>query len=106
MTKHLTLLMLLLTPLLAHAGESAWFLLSREDGCVDLRLLVKREKLPRMPASPEEYAQMLRDRGESVTLGLPEGFPPELASRVVQVKAGESKAPVFVTGDICRSLDK
>ncbi|GEM_PF-4656552 len=106
MTKHLTLLMFLLAPFPVHAGESGWFLLSRDDGCVDLRLLVKREKLPRTPASPEEYAQMLRDRGESVTLGLPDGVPPELAPKVVQVKTGESKAPVFVTGDICRSLDK
>lgn len=106
MTKHLILLMLLFAPLTVHAGESGWFLISRDDGCVDPGLLVKREKLPRTPASPEEYAQMLRDRGERVTLGLPEGFPPELASKVVQVKSGESKAPIFVSGEICRSIDR
>lgn len=88
------------------AGEPEWFLMSREDGCIGLELLVKREQLPKTPATPEEFAVMMRARGYQVTLGLPEGFPPELSGKVVQVKVRENMAPVFVREEICRQIDK
>ncbi len=87
-------------------GETKWFLLSREDGCVGLGLLAKREKLPRVPATPEEFAQMMRERGYHVTLSLPEGFPAESSGKVVMVKVRENMSPVFVQEDICRQMNK
>lgn len=98
--------LILLLPLSVRADEPAWYLMSREDGCVDLKLMVKHERLPRIPASPEDYAGMMRDRGKQVTLGLPPGFPSELIGKVVQVTVGPDKAPIFVRPEICRTLDK
>lgn len=98
------LLSLLVSP--AFGAEPEWFLLSREDGCLELELLVKREKLPKAPATPEEFAEMMRERGYHVTLGLPEGFPAELSGKVVLVKVRENMAPVFVREEICRQIDK
>jgi len=37
----------------AHAQET-WMLLSRESGCVSVQRLVKMERLPHAPSSPEE----------------------------------------------------
>lgn len=98
------LLGLLVSPVFG--GEPEWFLMSREDGCLGMELLVKREKLPKVPATPEEFAEMMRERGHHVTLGLPEGFPAELAGKVVLVKVRENMAPVFVRKEICRQIDK
>lgn len=98
------LLLLALLGTLAQGAEAAWYLLAREDGCVDLQQLVRRERLARTPASPEDYAQMLRARGESPSLGLPPGFPAELAGKVVQVSYAD-KGLIFVSDEICRNLD-
>ena len=97
--------LLLLAALPAFAQQPAWYVFARDDGCVDTKLLVKAEKLPPAPASPDEFARMMRERGEQVVVGPPPGFPPELAGKVVQVKVGEWKAPVFVTAEVCRNLD-
>ena len=86
--------------------EPKWFLLSRENGCVGLELLAKREKLPKIPATPEEFAEMMRERGYHVTLSLPDGFPMELAGKVVLVKVRENMAPVFVREEFCRTISK
>ena len=93
-----------LTVLPVSAQASGWFVLAREDGCMDPKVLVKADGLPRVPASPDDYAQLMRARGATVTLGLPAGFPAELAGRVVQVTIGPSKAPVFVREDVCRNF--
>lgn len=98
--------LMLLAAMPASAQQPAWFLLAHDDGCVDLKLLVKAERLSRAPVSPEDFASMMRERGEQVVVGPPPGFPPELAGKVVQVKVGEWKAPVFVTGEVCRNIDK
>lgn len=90
----------------AYGGEPKWFLLSREDGCVGLEPLARREKLPNIPATPEEFAEMMRGRGYDVTLGLPEGFPAELSGKVVMVKVRENMSPVFVLEEICRQIDE
>lgn len=94
---------LLFTP--AVAAEPVWRLLSREDGCLGLELLTKREKLPRTPSSPEEFAAMMRERGYSVTVAPPQGFPPELSGKALQVTVRDNLAPVFVTDDLCHQLD-
>lgn len=98
------LLLLALLGTLAPAADAAWYLLAREDGCVDLQQLVRRERLARTPSSPEDFAQMLRARGESPSLGLPPGFPAEFAGRVVQVSYA-GKGPIFVSDEVCRNLD-
>lgn len=98
------LLLLALLGTLAPAAEAAWSLLAREDGCVDLQQLVRRERLARTPSSPEDFAQMLRARGESPSLGLPPGFPAELAGRVVQVSYA-GKGPIFVSDEVCRNIE-
>ena len=97
--------LMFLAALPASAQQPAWHLFAHDDGCVDLNLLVKAEKLPRAPVSPEDFARMMRERGEQVVVGPPPGFPPELAGKVVQVKVGEWKAPVFVRDEVCRKLD-
>ena len=89
----------------AFGGEPKWFLLSREDGCVEVELLAKREKLPKTPATPDEFAKMMSKRGYLVTQGLPEGFPAELSGKVVLVRVRENMAPVFVREEICRQIN-
>lgn len=89
---------------LSASAQAAWSLLAREDGCVDLQQLVRRERLARTPSSPEDFAQMLRTRGESPSLGLPPGFPAEFAGRVVQVSYA-GKGLIFVSDEVCRNLD-
>lgn len=86
------------------AGAAAWSVLSRSEGCVPLAVLVRGDALPRQPVSPEDYAQMMRDRGHTITVGLPPGFPAELAGKVVMVQVAPDHAPVFVTEEVCRQL--
>lgn len=90
----------------ANGGEPEWSLMSREDGCVRVELLAKRENLPSVPATPEEFAGMMRERGYDVVLSLPEGFPAELAGKAVMVRVRENMAPVFVRHELCRNIDK
>lgn len=98
------LLPLLLAAVPAYTQEPSWYLLSREDGCVDLLHLVKAEKLPRTPVSPEDFARMMRDRGEQVVVGPLADSPPELIGKVVQLRYGNGKSPVFVKEEICRTI--
>ena len=98
--------LLLLTALPAYAQPPTWYLLSHDDGCIDLRILVKAEKLSRVPVSPEDFARMMRERGKVVDVGPLADSPPELIGKVVQVKYGNGKAPVFVTEEICRNIDQ
>jgi len=99
-------LLLLVTPL-ASAQQPTWYLLSREEGCVDLKLLVDAERLSRVPVSPEDYAQMMRERSEKVTVGLPPNVPSEFNGKLVQVTVGsEEGGPVFVKDEVCRKLRK
>ena len=87
-------------------GSAEWFLMSREDGCVGLEILAKRERLPQPPSTPEEFAAMMRGRGYSVTTGLPDGFPPELSGKVVMVRVRENMATVFVREELCRNAER
>jgi hypothetical protein len=89
----------------AHAQE-AWMLLSRESGCVSLQMLVRMERLPQAPSSPEEFAAMMRARGHQVAVTLPDGFPKEMAGKAVMVKYAENRAPVFLREELCRRADK
>lgn len=99
-----------LTVAVALAGGSTavaaegWFLLSREDGCVGLDLLARGERLARVPRGPENFAAMMRERGHRVSIGLPDGFPMDLAGRAVMVRYAENRAPVFVREDLCRGM--
>lgn len=103
---HLLLFILALAASMASAQQSAWYVLSREDGCMDPKVLVKVEKLSRAPVSPEDFAAMMRERGEAATIGPAPGFPPELTGKVMQVNVGRSKAPIFVKEEICRNIGK
>jgi hypothetical protein len=82
-------------------AQEQWMLLSHESGCGSLRLLVKMERLPHAPSSPEEFAEMMRARGHQVSVGLPDGFPAEMAGRAVMVKYADNRAPVFLRSDLC-----
>jgi len=88
-----------------HAQE-AWMLLSRESGCVSVQILVKAEGLPHAPSSPEEFAAMMRARNHQVTMGLPDGFPREMAGKEVMVKYGENRAPVFMHAELCGRVNR
>lgn len=91
---------------LSFAGESQWFLLSREGECITLDRLAKREKLLKTPATPEAFASMMRDRGYQATLGLPEGFPEDLRGKVIQVRVHESMMPIFAREEVCHQVEK
>jgi hypothetical protein len=90
---------------MSHAQET-WMLLSRESGCVSVQILVKAERLPHAPSSPEEFAAMMRARNHQVTMGLPEGFPREMAGKAVMVKYGENRAPVFMHAELCGRVNR
>ena len=105
--RFLLVLLVLLVPPPALAQQASWYLLSREEGCLDLRILAEMEKLPRTPTSPEDYAQMMRARGQVVSLELPKEVPAALEGKVVQVRVGnEDGGPVFVRDEVCRTLRK
>jgi hypothetical protein len=82
-------------------AQETWMLLSRESGCAGLQLLVKMERLPHAPSSPDEFAAMMRARNHSVSVGLPDGFPREMAGKAVMVKYAENRAPIFVRSELC-----
>lgn len=87
-------------PAIAQARD--WSVFARDDGCVDPQVLARSERLARAPRSPEDFARMLRARGERPVVGAPAGLPTALAGRVVQVRIGPQKAVVFVRDDACR----
>jgi hypothetical protein len=89
----------------AHAQET-WMLLSRESGCVSVQILVKAERLPHAPTSPEDFAAMMRARNHQVTVGLPDGFPREMAGKAVMVKYAENRAPVFIRTELCAQMER
>lgn len=91
-------------PVIAQTPE--WQLMTREDGCVSLQLLVRMMRLPRSPVSPEDFAQMLQERGETAVLGPLENSPPELIGQVVQVRLANGKAPIFARPEVCRRLER
>ncbi len=93
-------------PLPASARHPGWHMLGREVGCTDLQMLVRMEKLSRVPVSPEDFAQMMRERGEQVEVGPLEDSPAELIGKVIQVKLGNGKAPIFVTEEVCRTVER
>lgn len=96
----------LLSALPAYAEDRKWYLLSREEGCVDLDMLVSKEKLPRTPASPEDFAQMMRESGHQVSVGPLPDTPAEFVGKVVEVKMDNGRAPVFVREEVCRMVER
>lgn len=101
----LRLLPFLLLSSIVYAEEASWYLFARDDGCTDLQIAVRMAKLSRTPTSPEDFAQMLRDRGEDVVVGPAPGFPPEFAGKVVQVRFGPRRALTFVSAEVCRTSE-
>lgn len=77
-----------------------WFVLTRSWGCTDVKHLAESEKLPRVPTSPKEYADMMRARGHSVTVGLPTGATPDLADKAVMVTVNKDRR-VFLQEELC-----
>ena len=96
-------LLTLLAAMPASAQQPAWYLLPREQGCADLKILVRMERFPRPPVSPEDFARMLR---EQVSIEPLADTPPEYMGKIVQVKYGNVKAPVFVREEICRNVEQ
>jgi hypothetical protein len=90
--------------LVSGAATQSWSVMSREDGCMPLALIVRGDRLPREPVSPEDYADMMRARGHQPTLGPPPALPPDLVGKVVMVKVRDGRAPVFVRNDVCAQL--
>jgi hypothetical protein len=82
-------------------GEAGtWLVLTRSYGCTDVKYLAETEKLPRVPTSPNEYADMMRARGHSVTVGLPTGASPALAGKAVMVTVNKDRR-VFLQEELC-----
>ncbi|MSQ21368.1 MAG: hypothetical protein EXR39_17945 [Betaproteobacteria bacterium] len=67
---------------------------------------MKMERLVKAPASPEEFASMMRARGHAVTVGIPDGFPKDMAGKAVMVKYAENRAPIFLRAELCRMTSK
>jgi hypothetical protein len=44
---------------------------------------------------------MMRARNHPVTVGLPDGFPREMAGKAVMVRYGENRMPIFVQAELC-----
>lgn len=100
-------LLIILVSLPSSAQQATWYLLSREDGCIDLTNLVEVYKLPRAPTSPEDYAQMMRERGKNVSLELPDEIPSDFNGKIVQVKVDDEEGgPAFATDEVCRKIGK
>lgn len=99
------LTLLLLGTATAAAQAAGWYLFARDDGCIDVDAVARREKLPRSPASPEDFANLMRERGETVVVGAPAGVSPELAGKLVQVQYGRGKALLFMKDEVCRNVE-
>jgi hypothetical protein len=101
------IMLIALVPLPGSAQQATWHLLSREEGCIDLTILVEAEKLPRVPTSPEDYAQMMRERGKDVRLEQPKDVPSDFKGKIVQVRVGnEAGGLVFAKDEVCRKITK
>lgn len=100
------LLALFLVAMPASAQQPTWYLLPREQGCADLKILIRMERLPRAPVSPEDFARMMRERGEQVVVGPLPDTPREYIGKIVQVKYGNGRSPVFVTEEICGNVEQ
>lgn len=101
----LRILPFLLVSSIVYAEDPTWYLFARDDGCTDMRIVVRMESLSRTPTSPEDFAQMMRDRGENVVVGPSPAFPPHLAGKVVQVQYGPKRALTFVSAEACRTAE-
>ena len=93
-----------LTMVAGVAEAGTWFVLTRSYGCTDVKHLAATEKLPRVPASPTEYADMMRARGHNVTVGLPTGASPNLADKAVMVTVNKERR-VFLQEELCQRPD-
>jgi len=96
----------LLLSSIVNAAEPAWHLFARDDGCVDVQIAARKLKLPRTPASPEDFAQMLRDRGEVAAIAPPAFAPAHLAGKIVEVQFGAGKTLVFIRTEACRDIGR
>jgi hypothetical protein len=85
----------------ALAAESAWFLFARDDGCVGLELAARRFHLPRTPTSPEDFAQMMQDRGHTVTLAPSPWFPKVSPGAAVDARFCPAKSLTFLSAEAC-----
>lgn len=101
--KRLTLLLVLTAPLLAEAAD--WQLLVREEGCIPTEAIVRREKLPRVPTSPEDFAAMLHAQGRTAEIGPVPEFPSDMAKDFVMVRLDKSRAIIFVRSAACARRD-
>ena len=90
----------------AGADEAPWYLMDRHEGCVDLNVLVQRERLSRVPTSPEDFARMMRSRGYTVAVGSVPNTPPHLVGKLVLVDVRDDLKPVFVQKELCRQIDR
>lgn len=99
---------LLLAVVAPVAQGQQWQVLSREDGCLPIAVLFRRDKPAdgRTPRTPQEYAELMRSRGNQPRLAPVDGLPPEMREKVIQVRVREGLEPVFVREEICRNLGK
>lgn len=82
------------------AAAGTWLVLTRSYGCTELKYLAEAEKLPHVPTTPTEYADMMRRRGHYVTVGVPTGIAPDMADKAVLVKV-KNENRVFVQEELC-----
>lgn len=89
----------------AWADAPAWQLLSREEGCVPTSAIVRSERLPHAPVSPEDLVAMLRAQGRSAEISPVPGFPPEMVKEFVQVRLSGGTGPVFARSETCARIN-
>lgn len=89
----------------AWADAPAWQLLSREEGCVQTSALVRSERLPHAPVSPEDLVAMLRAQGRSAEIAPVPGFPPEMDRDFVLVRLSDGTGPIFALRESCARIN-
>ncbi|MDD5052859.1 MAG: hypothetical protein PHO27_09050 [Sulfuricurvum sp.] len=100
---HILLIFLIYS--MTYGANTNWYILARDDGCIDIQIIVRELKLSRTPISPEDFVQMMKERGENVTVDLPIGISPNLEGKLVQVRFGKAKSLLFVKDEICHGVE-
>ncbi len=96
-----------LTVLPAMAQQPDWYVFAHDDGCLELSVLNKRDRLSHTPISPEDYAQMMRAQGKRVIVeDDTDTFPSEFSGKIVNVQLDNTKAVLFVKSDLCKNRSR
>ncbi|WP_428737232.1 hypothetical protein [Sulfurimonas sp.] len=90
--------LIILVALPLFASQDKWYILSHDDGCIDMSLLNRKGDFPHTPTSPQDYAKMMQEQGKSAIV------KENPNKKIVQVKLGGTKTLFFVKEELCHNL--